>query len=156
MLREFAFTDESDFAFFKLQDSTEAIMNRFIQITSLFAFALIFTSISASAQSVTKLDADIAFDFSVGDRTIEAGRYEIRVTKNSAGGAAVSIVNENGRIVHSVMAMINGSTAKGKAELVFDRSGEKRVLSGIAMSDSGVTLPTNGKGKWYVEVNASE
>lgn len=131
-------------------------MNRFIQVTSLFAFAMIFTSISANAQTVTKLEADVAFDFSVGDKNIGAGKYEIRVTKNSAGGAAVSIVDENGRIVHSVMAMINGSIAKGKAELVFDRSGDRRVLSGIAMSDSGVTLPTNSKGKWYVEVTASE
>ena len=59
------------------------------QLTSLLAVALFAGAVATSAQTVTKMEAEIAFDFAVGDKTLDAGKYEVRVARNSAGGASV-------------------------------------------------------------------
>ena len=62
-------------------------MHKLIRLFSILSFAVIFGGVAANAQSVTKVEADIPFAFSVGDTGLAAGKYEIRVTSSSAGTA---------------------------------------------------------------------
>ncbi len=118
-------------------------MKKIVQFCSALALAVIFAAVSANAQAVTRLEVNVPFDFTVGQRTIPAGDLEITITKNSAGGAAVSIIDSKNGVVYSVLAQNSGDVTNGKPVLVFDRCGEKRILTRIVTSSGAFSLPAS-------------
>ena len=63
-------------------------MHKFLRNVSLFAFFTVFGVAAANAQSVTEVSVNVPFAFSVGNTNLAAGEYDVRIFKNSAGGAA--------------------------------------------------------------------
>jgi hypothetical protein len=122
-------------------------MNKLIRFFSILSLAVICGAAAANAQSVTKVDAEIPFAFSVGDTTLAPGKYDIGVTAASAGTATVRISQKDGSGTWTVLGLLNGAAAQGKAGLVFDRYGDQRVLRQIILSHNGVALASNGSRK---------
>lgn len=122
-------------------------MHKLIRFFSILSFAVVFGAAVANAQSVTKVDADIPFAFSVGETTLAAGQYDIGVTASGAGTATVRISQKDGSGTWTVLGLKNGATTQGKAELVFDRNGDQRVLRQININGNGVSLASNGSRK---------
>lgn len=127
-------------------------MKNTFRFLSIAILSLGFIVGAASAQSNTRVTADIPHDFNVDGKTYEAGSYDVVIAKNSAGGAAVTLVSATGERIASVLGMLNGNAALGRTELVFaNRSGE-RVLSEIVMAGSRISIPSAG-GKKRLRVN---
>ena len=61
-------------------------MKRIIQIVSFLAFAVAFANVEANAQAFGKrFEADVSFDFVIGEEVFPAGKYYLRVAGNPNG-----------------------------------------------------------------------
>ena len=121
-------------------------MKKFIRAVSFLGLALIFGNTATNAQSnVTRVDADIPFDFVVGDEQISAGKYVMRISSSSAGAKIVTIVNADRELVATVLVSHNGDRSKTSAELVFDRSAGVPVLAKIITDNGGYSMPTSAE-----------
>lgn len=129
-------------------------MKRFLQFFSFIAIGLVFSAVSAQAQSVTKVEAEVPFAFTIGDKTFEAGKYDLKLINNASGSTRIQLTDEDGKVMHSAIALRNGSDTNERAELVFDVNGADRVLSGITTNEAGYTLPKFKKSK-SVTIRAS-
>ena len=116
-------------------------MKKFIYAVSFLAIALIFGNTNASAQSATRIDADIPFDFAVGEEVLEAGNYVMRLRRNNSGAQSFEIRNAKNRVVYEAFLMENGDTSLDKAKLVFDRVDGQRVLANIRLQNRGFAVP---------------
>lgn len=122
-------------------------MKRFIQYFSLLSLAAGIFAGSVSAQSSVSVVAEIPFDFSIGQKTFPAGTYELSILKNSAGGAAVAVIDSNGNRLESVVGTLNSSSSTAQTKLVFSRDGGRRHLSEIVTGGYGVRIPAAGEPK---------
>jgi hypothetical protein len=129
-------------------------MKRFIQFFSFIALAFVFSAVSAQAQSVTKVEAEIPFDFTIGEKQLSAGTYELRLVGNAGGGTRIMMVNKDGETAHSAIILRNGDAEGQAAKLVFDVVGGTRSLAAITTSDAGFSVPSTRKSK-SVTIRAS-
>lgn len=127
-------------------------MKKIFKLTSLLAVALFAGAVATSAQTVTKMEAEIAFDFAVGGKTLDAGKYEVRVARNTAGGASVFILNDEGKVVQSVFATYTGDIANSQAELVFTRQQGRWALAKVNMLESGIAVPKGARVRYSADV----
>ena len=116
-------------------------MKKFIQIASFLAIVFVMAGSDVYAQYATKIDADIPFDFAIGDQTFEAGKYIMRLRKNPTGVETVELRDANNRVVYEAFAMQNGDTGNGKAQLIFDRDGTIAKLSKVQTGLKGFNMP---------------
>ena len=117
-------------------------MKKIIQTISFLALALVFGGISANAQQTTKIDANVSFDFIVGDQYLTAGEYVIRVAPSPGGVKTIEVRSKKGDVLYTGLVMPNGDTGRGRSELVFDKSNERTVLKKILTGDAGYSVPT--------------
>lgn len=122
-------------------------MKKIIQIVSFLSLALIFGGVSADAQtSVTRVDANIPFDFSIGDKSFEAGKYVLRIVGTSTETKSIELRDQAGKTLQTVFAMSNGNVAK-VPELVFDKVGGQRALTKISIENAGYTVAVSSEVK---------
>lgn len=115
-------------------------MKKIIQLVSFLGLALIFGGVTANAQAVTKVDAKIPFDFVVGDRSLPAGDYVVRITDTSSGSQVLEIRDSNREILFTALMQENGDRTKQRAELIFDRTSGNAVLAKIVTTDAGYSV----------------
>ena len=115
-------------------------MKKFIYAVSFLAIILSFTA-SASAQSLTRIDAKVPFAFAVGDEVLEAGNYVMRIRRAAGGAEILEIRNDNNKVVFETVMMQNGDMSSRKPELVFDRVAGQAVLAKIRLNSAGFSVP---------------
>ena len=115
-------------------------MKRFIRYFSLLGLALLVSAVSANAQTAKTVDASVPFTFNVGEETYASGNYKLQIIADAAGGSVVTISDDKGNALQTMVATGSGSTARGKSELVFERRGNERFLVGISLPDRGYRL----------------
>lgn len=95
--------------------------------------------VSIQAQSRTKIEAAIPFDFTVGNTNLKAGKYSLRFMSHSA----LLLRSDNGKnsIIITALRAVGGQVNKPE-RLVFHRYGEQYFLAQIWMlrGDSGRQL----------------
>ena len=122
-------------------------MKKIIQLVSLLGLALIFGGVTANAQAVTNVDAKIPFDFVVGDKTLPAGNYVLRITNTPSSAQRLEIRDSAQDTLHTVLMFTNGDRNKVRAELIFDRVFGKAVLTKIITAEVGYSLPRSESAK---------
>lgn len=121
-------------------------MKKIIQLLSVACVALVFGSLTAFAQSGNLIKSTIPFDFTVGNKMLEKGSYELRVTDYTSGGAVVTFVDSKGNRIESLAGSVTTTQKFEKAELVFKLDGERRVLTEIATPAYAVDFPFGKNG----------
>ena len=116
-------------------------MKKIIQIVSFLALVFVLAGFDVQAQSSTRIDAEIPFDFVIGDQSFEAGKYVMRVRRTPSGADAVELRDSKNRIVYEAFALRNGETGNGKSHLIFDRSEGVAQLAKIQTGERGYTVP---------------
>ena len=114
-------------------------MKKIIQIVSFLALVFVMAGADVSAQSNTKIDASIPYDFMIGDQEFEAGKYVLRVRQSGAASVA-ELRDSRHRVVYEAFVLENGENGNGKANLVFDRSGSTAKLTHIRTGSKGFAL----------------
>jgi hypothetical protein len=117
-------------------------MKKFIYTVSFLAVMLIFGGTSASAQLVTRIDANIPFDFAIGGETFEAGKYVMRIRRNT-GAEKLEVRDAKNRVVYEAFMLQNGDATLKAPELIFDRIGGQAVLAKIRLENMGLGVPTD-------------
>ena len=115
-------------------------MKKIIQIVSFIALVFVMAGADVSAQSSTKIDASIPYDFMIGDQEFEAGKYVLRVRQASGGASTAELRDSRHRVIYEGFVMENGDNGNGKANLVFDRSGSVAKLTHIRTGTKGFAL----------------
>lgn len=123
-------------------------MKKIIQAVSFLGLALIFGGITANAQSsTTKVDANVPFDFTVGEKSFSAGKYTLRISNAAAGVSLMEVRDSEGEIVQTVLLSTNGERRRATSELVFDRVEGTVVLAKIVTADAGYSVPLSSNVK---------
>ena len=116
-------------------------MKKFGFIFSILILAVVFSAGSAMAQNTHRVNVNIPFEFNFGGKAYAAGHYTVRVRSNSNSTAVVSLSDEAGNDLQTVMAPTNGRIGADKSTLLFDRSNGQVALSGISLENAGYDLP---------------
>lgn len=116
-------------------------MKKFIQIASLLSMLVVFTVISANAQSGTYgSEVEIPFAFSVGDQTYEAGHYVVKVQKLTTGAATLTIEDTKNDKVRVVLMNADGNSPEQGVKLVFEKVNGQRYLSRVNTPERSFAL----------------
>ena len=106
-------------------------MKKFIQIASLLSMLVVFTVVSANAQSSYGSEVEIPFAFNVGGDSYEAGHYIIKVHKLTSGAATLTIEDTKNDKIRVVLMNSNGETPSKDVKLVFNNINGQRYLSQV-------------------------
>ena len=87
----------------------------------------------AQIDSVTRIQADIPFNFTVGDTTLSAGKYELRRVDDLAENVLeLSSVDGRARVIFDASpAQTKDLRPANRSELTFDKYGDQYFLSQI-------------------------
>ena len=106
------------------------VVNLLAKISLLSAIMLVTTVGSTQAQSLAyRISANIPFDFSIGDKKLNAGKYSISRLNQNSDDTVLAILDGNGsfkaaRTSHTVQTF----RIKDSATLVFHRYGDQYFL----------------------------
>lgn len=115
-------------------------MYQFIKFASAFAFIFLVTAMSTNAQSTTRFEAEIPFEFKLGKTSYEAGKYKLTVTTTSSGLAHVRVTDIDNSQVTGAIARPERSAAEATPQIVFEVDGSDRTLALVEISSGRYQL----------------
>lgn len=108
-------------------------MKRLILLATL-SLALLALTVTASANSVTRLWADVPFNFYIGAEQLSAGQYIFAISPiaaHSASTTSVTVLRQDGTFVARVSTMPGWDSSMSDDHLHFNRYGDKYFLSSV-------------------------
>ena len=105
----------------------------------MFAVICAFGAV-ANAQINYGAEVDVPFEFSVGEKVYEAGRYTIKINKQVVNGAVLSIQKNGSDEVQSVLMNNNGGDRSSDVQLVFSSFEGHKFLTNVTTSISDYSL----------------
>ena len=116
-------------------------MKKLIQICSVLSLLVVFSVVSANAQAfVKRYQAQIPFDFNIGQKAYQAGNYVIKISKFSSEGIALSLEDTKSHRLQTVLLPKNGDVSADAPKLIFTRYENQRFLSKLLTEEIGVSL----------------
>ena len=114
-------------------------MKNIVQSIALFAVISAF-GVVANAQINYGAEVDIPFDFSVGEKVYEAGKYTVKINKQVVNGAVLTIQKNGSEEFQSVLMNNNGGERSEDVQLVFSSVEGRNVLTNVTTSISDYSL----------------
>ena len=114
-------------------------MKNIVQSIAMFAVICAFGAV-ANAQINYGAEVDVPFEFSVGEKVYEAGRYTIKINKQVVNGAVLSIQKNGSDEVQSVLMNNNGGDRSSDVQLVFSSFEGHKFLTNVTTSISDYSL----------------
>ena len=116
---------------------------------SLLVLVIMLAGVSTQAQTLGSYDAQIPFDFTVGDNEYEAGDYVIRVKSPNYLATILTVSSAEGLELQATAIAKNGDRSKNdEARLVFDRDGDHYVLKQIVAPRFGFSTRKSSTKTW--------
>ena len=117
--------------------------NQILKITSIFGLFLMLAITSVQAQTASRVEVTIPFDFAAGKALFKAGTYSIKkVSDNTV--AIRSIDGKTTKLIDAPLT-IGSRDSKAGERVVFNQYGDQYFLSQVWLSvDSGRQLFTSG------------
>jgi len=117
--------------------------NQVMRSIALLGLFFMLAIASVKAQTPSRVEVNIPFDFSAGKATLKAGTYSIRRT--SANVLAIRSVDGKTRALVNAPLTIGSRDSKAGERLVFNQYGSQYFLSQVWLSvDTGRQLFTTG------------
>ena len=105
----------------------------------------VFASASSSAQVYGyRVSADVPFDFTIGDRTFAAGKYDMVLTSITGSVYSVSLYDQKRNRIMGATAIRTGATNKD-SELLFATEGGGYFLEKLRTPDMGFQFASSKK-----------
>ena len=114
-------------------------MKNIVQSIALFAVISAF-GVVANAQINYGAEVDVPFDFSVGEKVYEAGKYTVKINKQVVNGAVLTIQKNGSDEFQSVLMNNNGGERSEDVQLVFSSVEGRNVLTNVTTSISDYSL----------------
>lgn len=117
-------------------------MKRHLQLTIAVMIVCAVSAISGNAQSQGSqtMRANVPFTFTVGDKTLPAGVYTVRIVNPNSDRKALQIRSENGRTSAIIQTVSVNVTLAGNAKLVFRRYGDRFFFAHAQMRGESTSL----------------
>jgi hypothetical protein len=115
-------------------------MKKLIQICSLFGLLVIFSAVSANAQTVSSYKADIPFDFNIGQKSYQSGSYVVRTAKISDSAVSLTLEDEKGNKLQTILVAASGDASRKQPELVFNRYENQRYLTKLMTQNAIISI----------------
>lgn len=110
----------------------EQVLKAVVMLTLILTLAFVTAVASANAQTHPQVQASVPFEFTVGDRTLPAGRYTIEPAISSTPATGIAIDNQSGsRVAMRLTNSTEATTDESRARLVFHRYGERYFLAEV-------------------------
>ena len=105
--------------------------------------ALMVTSINARAQAAENMTIDIPFRFSVGGKTLPAGRYSVKRASTSVSAYTIQSRDGSETVIVLALASLDNDGTEAKPKLVFNNYYGRHFLSQVWMpgSNTGNHVP---------------
>ena len=117
--------------------------NQVLRSTAILGLFFMLAIASVNAQTPSRVEVTIPFDFSAGTATLKAGTYRIKKVANNAL-ALRSVDGKTNAIVNSPLT-IESRNYRGGERLVFNKYGDQYFLSQVWLTvDTGRQLFTSG------------
>ena len=107
----------------------------------MLCLVFVFAAVSAKAQTVKQYAAEIPFDFSIAQKSYQAGSYVIKISNLSLYNVALSLEDKDKNILQTIFIRGNGDAIKKEQKLVFTRTGDQRVLSQMVTNENEFLIP---------------
>ena len=107
-------------------------MKKFIALFSFLTLMFATTAFAKVSQAEYGTEVEIPFAFSVGEREYSAGKYIVKLQKLQNGSATLAITDSKNERVQVMIATRNNEASSERVDLVFEKVGDKRLLSRIA------------------------
>ena len=117
----------------------KTIVRGFALFTAIFAFGLV-----ANAQLNYGAEVELPFEFSVGEKGFEAGRYTVKINKQLVAGAVLTIQKTGSDESETILLSNNGGERSEDVQLVFSIVEGRRYLTNITTSISDYALLSKG------------
>ncbi|HVQ55747.1 MAG TPA: hypothetical protein VMS29_03235 [Pyrinomonadaceae bacterium] len=114
-------------------------MKNIVQSIALFTVISAF-GVVANAQINYGAEVDVPFDFSVGEKVYEAGKYTVKINKQVVNGAVLTIQKNGSDEFQSVLMNNNGGERSDDVQLVFSSVEGRNVLTNVTTSISDYSL----------------
>ena len=119
-------------------------MKRYLTLTIAILMFMAVVTITADAQvSGSKMSASIPFAFNVGNKTLPAGEYTVRVVNPSSDRRVLQIRSTDGRVsavIQTIGAALNSANNADDARLVFHRYGDTYFFAQAQMAGDSTML----------------
>lgn len=117
-------------------------MKRLLQLTLAIMTICAVFAISGHAQSLASqtMRANIPFTFTVGDKTLPAGVYTVRIVNPNSDRKALQIRSENGRTSAIIQTVSVNDALADHAKLVFRRYGDRYFFAHAQMGGDTTSL----------------
>ena len=106
-----------------------------ITATALFTFAALVTAGGAMAQG-RAVRATVPFDFTVGDKLLPAGNYEITKTEFNT----IEVHNRDKHVALFALTTYDNHQSRNGSKLVFDKYGDQYFLSEILCQPAAINV----------------
>jgi len=106
-----------------------------ITATALFTLAALVTAGGAMAQG-RAVRATVPFDFTLGDKLLPAGNYEI----TSPSDGVIEVQNRDRHVTILSTSNYDSRQSRNGSKLVFDKYGDQYFLSEILCSSSAINV----------------
>jgi len=128
-------------------------MRAIIRTLLVLSLTLVFgASISYAQQVGYRVEADIPFAFSVGNKTFAAGKYDLSVIRLYGAVHAVRMRDETGKVVCNTIAIQNGSSVPKGADMLFAVAEGQRYLDKLRTTDFGFVFSRSSGDKRVAKV----
>jgi hypothetical protein len=115
-------------------------MKKLIQVCSFLTLVIVFSIVSAQAQTVKQYAAEIPYDFNIGQKSYQAGSYVVKVSKISTGIVSLSLEDKEKNKLQTILVRENKNVAKREPKLIFTSYDNRRFLTGAAMQEMGLAI----------------
>ena len=131
----------------KFDSFIEVLMKKIIKALLVLSISAVFgVTFSYSQTMGTRIDAEIPFEFAIGNKVFPAGNYRLLLVRGNDAVHAVQIRDERGKLVGNTLAVRNGR-ARDKAEMVFAVTDEGRQLDRLSTTEFGYIFSRSGGDK---------
>ncbi len=115
-------------------------MKKLIQVGALLSLLVVLTAVSAFAQTGFGTDVNIPFAFTIGDRSYEAGEYNLKIDKLAIGTATLAIRDPKTDAVQRLLLNATGDSTEGDIKLVFNMVDGQGYLTKVRTPDRSYSV----------------
>jgi hypothetical protein len=115
----------------------EVLMRNIINAFLTISFIAVLGAASYAQTIGLRVEANIPFDFTVGESTFAGGSYELLLTRNHNSVYSASLLDSEGKVVLKTTAIRTGATSRENSNMEFAVSGGGHFLEKLRTPDMG-------------------